>query len=59
LSPEENVAAVRDFVERAWNAGIAIDVMRGDKRIDGWAQIGCSGWADPSKGACPPRCTMQ
>jgi len=21
LSPEENVAAVRDFVERAWNAG--------------------------------------
>jgi predicted ester cyclase len=117
VSPEENVAAVRDFVERAWNAGdesvfeehlapdfggpggrerfkatilgfraafadfhlevhdmfgfsdrvvtrftmrgvhrgqfmgveptgrtvafdgIAIDVMRGDKRIDGWAQI--------------------
>ena len=117
MSPEENVAAVRDFVERAWNAGdesvfeehlapdfggpggrerfkatvlgfraafadfhldvhdmfgvddrvvtrftmrgthrgeflgvspagrtiavdgIAIDLMRGDKRVDGWAQI--------------------
>ena len=38
MSPEENVAAVRDFVERAWNAGIAIDVMRGDKRIDGLLQ---------------------
>ena len=54
VSVDDNVAAVRDFVDRAWNAGdeaafeehlapdfggIAIDVMRNGVRVQGWAEI--------------------